>query len=327
MATKFLYPYKVVPEAITVQVLSTSLEDELLGPQFDLRELTESAGATFQIAVRCSIAPETVKELLPAGSDPFTSVSLGIREFSIKNRRRRIHAAPDGVLDHTFDLVFEVDDNWGKLELKPVLLLRSDLAAEPGLAKSAGSVLTWGSPLALLFDTPESFSGGSMLEVEWRNFEEDAGLPNDALHALEIDARPKLLLNSSSAAAYDILRSEATRGKKARLRDVAFASIATAVWTTLISVSFAALRAEAVLDPSLEADELLNEMAAWQRAVLEAWAPRLAGEADPVTAMSELAAAAKTNEVDILGRLDRLISEELNQRRRFELLAQDALGD
>jgi hypothetical protein len=265
--------------------------------------------------------------LLPDGADPLTAVALGMRELSVGSHRRSIRMSPLGELDTTFELEFPVDDNWGQLELEPVVVLSSDIPAEAGLANAAGSVLSWGAALSILFDTAEPFSNGSMLEVEWRNFEEDPDLPGDALHALEIEPRPKLLLNSGSAAAYDILRSEATHGTKARLRDMTFASIASEVWTSLIRTSYAALRTEALLAPESEPIELLDELGDWQRAVLGAWAPSLVGEPDPETALSELAATAKDDEVDPLDRLDRVLQLQLKPRSRFELLAQDALGD
>lgn len=327
MATSYVYPYKVLPDAVSVEVVSTSPEVPLDGHRIDLRELTESAGETLTLTVRCAIDPVSVQSLLPDGADPLISATLGIREMAVGSHRRAFHVSSTGELDTTFELKFAVDDNWGKLELEPVVVLASDIDAGAGLANAAGSVLSWGVPLSLLFDTPEPFSSGSMLEVEWRNFEEDADLPDDALHALEIETRPRLLLNSGSAAAYDILRSEATHGTKARLRDMTFASIASEVWTSLIRTSYAALRTEVLLAPGSEPFELLDELGDWQRAVLAAWAPSLIGEPDPETALSELAATTKNDDVDPLGRLDRVLQEQLNPRRRFELLAQDALGD
>lgn len=327
MATGYAYPYKVLDDAVLVEIVDTEPEVPVDHHRLDLRELAETPGAMLKLTVRCSIDPEAVASVLPPGADPASAAQLSLRQRSVGSHLRSIDAEPAGEFDATFELEFPVDQHFGTVELEPLLILAEDLDGPASCARAAGSVLSWGPKLSLQFDSSEPFSTGGMLEVEWRNFDEDPDLPSDALHTLEIDDRPKLLLNSASAAAYDILRSEASTGTKARLRDMTFASIAAEVWTTLVRSSYSALRIQVALEPDADASDLLAEIAGWQRSVLEAWAPLLLEEDDAQLAVTELCEAAGSDDVDPLSRLDKVLHQQLNPRRRFDKLAEEALGD
>jgi hypothetical protein len=327
MATGYAYPYKVLADSVAVEILDTEPCVPVEGHRLDLRELAETPGAALRLSVRCSIDPRVLTTVLPPGADPATAAQLSVRERSVGSHLRAIHPQPAGEFDATFEFVFPVDEHFGTVELEPLLILAEDLDGPASCARAAGSVLSWGPTLLLQFDSSEPFSAGGMLEVEWRNFDDDPDLPSEALHTLEIDDRPKLFLNSASPAAYDVLRSEATHGTKARLRDVTFSSIAAEVWTTLVRSSYTALRIQVALEPDAETAEVLAELSDWQRSVLEAWAPLLLGQDDAQLAITELCEAAASNDVDPLSRLDKVLHHQLEPRRRFDKLAEEALGD
>jgi hypothetical protein len=326
MAINYAYPYKVLPDEVQIKVLATTPGVAVDGHRLDLRELAEAGGVDFRLTLHCTIDPELVTSALAPGTDPATGAQLAVRQRSVGSHRRAIDVGAPGEFDATFELRFPVDDHFGIVELEPLLILAEDVPGPASHARAAGSVLSWGPQLRLQFDSSEPFSAGGMIEVEWRNFDEDPELPSRALHTLEIDDRPKLLLNSASAAAFDILRSEATRGTKARLREVTFAGIAAEVWTTLVRSSYAALRVQVALEPESHPEELLAELTDWQQSVLESWAPLLLNLEDSSTAVRELCEVAASGESDPLSRLDKVLHQQLNPRGCFDKLAEDALG-
>lgn len=133
-------------------------------------------------------------------------------------------------------------EDWrGKLvvrraDLRDELLLDPTLLADgPQQGALASERLAAGRPWIVRVDT-RKVQSDSHLEVRFRSFADSADIsaPADALYWLDADSeQPLLWLNEDHARAGSALRSEGSRGALARIRDVAFDAIASAVWCQL----------------------------------------------------------------------------------------------
>lgn len=107
----------------------------------------------------------------------------------------------------------------------------------PGFATEAGLRVAQAPPWSLEVDRPAQPSGRGF-EVLFKSFAQDAAIPTrERANLYRLDAAqpvPVLWLNADHAEIADLLRAEGTRGTRARLRDVAFERIVSAVRLQLV---------------------------------------------------------------------------------------------
>lgn len=296
MTTEYFYPYARAGAALSAEV--TGLLPDDLQLVDDRVKLTASESASVTIHVLCEVDPALVAKCLPAGSDPASDVSLGLKTSSVQSRVRRLEYAPAGEMEHEFEVTLQRADHWGLVELQPVLVLARDLAEEPGLASARGTVLAADPPIIIEFDENSPISGKA-LPIEWRSFELEPGLGPDEIHALKTEGpQPKILLNRDVPNAYTVLMSLGTTGAEARIRNVEFHKIALQVWTALIGQSL--LELSRLASSGLSVEEALDELTGWQADVLHDWAPYLFPECSPGDALQQLLQNIDDNDPDVL---------------------------
>lgn len=148
------------------------------------------------------------------------------------------------------------------LEVSPNLVAAAQLGSNDA---RRGQLVAAGRSWLVRLDPHRSRSAG-YLQIRFRSFSDSADIdaPGDALFWLDADsAEPILWLNEDHDEAMAVLQAQGTRGAAARVRDIAFDNVSTAVWTELF------VRALEGYDAEGEPGH------AWHHSVLETLGPDL----------------------------------------------------
>lgn len=273
MGRAFAFPYATAQSCLSVE-LRISPGD--LEPDdhrtIDAVELDEvDIGFDFEVDLGA------LGKVLPPGTDPEKSCSVGVRVQSESSRMRWVKCAPGVGGEQTVSVVLDRALCYGKIRLTPMVVLDGDLEEVAGLASAGGSILAEVEDYSVLMDPPQVLPGSS-LRIEWRKFSEEPGVSSTDLFALRVEGTPIILLNTEFPNAYDILESRGTHGANARIRDVQFHLIVHQVWTSLIARALDSL-STALREGDRAPLEALEELEEWERQVVKDWAPHLTDSA------------------------------------------------
>lgn len=322
MTVSRFYPYATVPEGVQLQLRtvepSTAVADD--GSLWAADD--ELAEVHLELAV--SVDESVIEKVLPPHErqDPCTRLVLVAR--NTEGRRRQAFDVPDdGVV--CLDLA---RDEWVGLVELYATVARSQAAPSPtdGYASHSGALLAWSNPLHLRFDEPTERSG-DLLPVRWVRFTELPDLQTRSRHLFALNPQnpPELLLNADVLELRAVLDSKGTHGAKARIRDAVFMQLAHQVWTSLLVTALASLTAQADSSDEDPGDELLDDLAPWEAAVLRRWGAELFPEVEGdsvIPILVETAASSNASELFIV-RIPNAIQKRVQSYKAFEGLVKD----
>lgn len=331
MTTSTIFPYRVlVGDEISVGVRSDELEQRA-DESWDAQSVDDSAALTIDVHVDVA----DLEKCLTPGEQPSDACEVVLLLESVSSRRRECVARLPVASQVSFNLDLAKRDHRGLIEISASVVRNVDCeGAQPGRAAAVGDLLGRSAPIRVHFDEPHA-APGSSIEIEWRDFANDAVLAaqEDLLFAIEDSEPPKILLNSGVKLLHDILMSPGVRGRKAKIRDAIFMQIAHQGWSSLLAdAASAAFQAYRDLEPAgdPDADQVFQELGGWRAAILGDWAPWLLSEPEADLASERLIA----DIADGIGRLvidavPRAIQTRLGTRKSFDGLVAEMhlIGD
>jgi hypothetical protein len=138
---------------------------------------------------------------------------------------------------------------------------------------------------------------------------------------------PEIVLNEGIPNVRSILSSTGVSGVKARIRDVTCFSIAHQVWSSLLSAAVLKL-AEGAKDVG-SVHDALEDLQAWEQAVLRQWAPVLYPETDTESAMDSLlddvVDGVRLRDI-LISRLPHAIQKKIGSAKGFDGLVSEVLN-
>jgi len=226
-------PYAYDRDALALEITACSREGEPL-PIGETRTI-ELGGAWrhTDIEVTATMPAELVPRLVPAGErgDPPVALLVALRCEATRLRRGEVLS----IVDHRARGTLRVrrEELAGTAEVHAWLVrTRPHVRKAPGFALAAGARLAQASSWTLMIDRerPKAARG---LDVQFKSFAADHSIATDERSNLyRLDSatdEPILWLNLDHAKIAEILRSDGTRGRLARQRDVVYDRISVAV--------------------------------------------------------------------------------------------------
>lgn len=331
MAVVRFYPHRTAPDQIRL-----TLDPASAGIERRQRSLVVTAQAPeeIRVAVRVVVPPSVYSKVLPDDEikteAPPVHVALVYRSDSSRKRGLIKLGGDRGV--YNYELTLTRGDWFGRVELQAVLVRakRNDHASA-GFAAERGVLLSWSEPWFIDFDpVPPPGEGSGFVIPIWENFEESSDSwrrqHSDNLFAVDLSPEyPVLYLNSRFPKAYEVLNSQAQRGRKARARDLAFYLIAHQVWSSLLGVALVELTELVIGSEDTTPEELLGSLGQWQRQILQDWSQWLFPK-DREEAVAELVSAVKNRSIhEVMARLPNAIQERFTTFRPFKELFEEVV--
>ncbi len=248
---KFLpYAYE---RTLALEVTACTRDD---GAQVALENRTVmlwSGWQTAEIEFTARLPATSHARLVPPGerAAPPLAVLVALRCEATRLRRGEVFALVDDACSDV--LRVRRDELHGTAELVAwVVRTKSGGRRVAGYASDAGLRVAQAPPWSLEVDRPAPTAGRGF-EVLFKSFAQDAAIPpRERANLYRLDAAqavPVLWLNADHGEIADLLRAEGTRGARARLRDVAFERIVSAVRLQLILRAAAHLTAGEAVYP------------------------------------------------------------------------------
>lgn len=282
MATGRFFPYQTDDGALTIEIRDVTEEwtrtENLLEPlRYADRAHLPVVDCDLHLAVRCDVA--RLERLVGGDGSP---VSIALRLTGDQSRVRTVIdlGPPSKRIERSLPLAGA--DHRGDVSVRAHAVLRASRpSGSPSTAAHLGAIIATSEPLTVRFDEPPQPLGDT-LPVVWTSFA-DRGWQSGALFQIEYSEPPAIHLNSDDKQTLRVLDSRGTHGKAARVRDAAFTTIAHQGWTSLLASVLAKARALVEID-HLRPDEVIDNLADWETAILRTWAPRLVptGGGEPV---------------------------------------------
>lgn len=210
---------------------------------------------------------------------------------SIESRKRDLIELIGG---NTYNESLEFRRNeWrGVVEVQALLVRTSDNSNLPETyACKKGALLAWSPPRRILFDEPR-VPPGDYLNIKWIDFRTSAPWlqrQQDNLFAMDTSQEvPTILLNQGVPNLYQVLRSRATSGKVAQIRDATFNVIVHQVWSSLLGEGLVSLFQLVHNGEEEDVNLSLDQLPEWQKRILVHWAPKLYSEEHADESLSKL---------------------------------------
>lgn len=283
-------PYAYDRAALAFEITACSRDGEP-SPVGESRTI-ELTGAWHHVDI--DVSAELVPRLVPAGErgDPPVALLVALRCEATRLRRGEVLT----IVEHRARGTLRVrrDDLAGTAEVHAWLVrTRPHVRKAAGFALAAGARLAHAASWTLLLDRERTATARG-LDVQFKSFAADPSIgPAERGNLYRLDCaqdEPILWLNLDHAKIAEVLRSEGTRGRLARQRDVVYDRIIVAVRTQL--VVRAALHACAD-----------GPVYAWERAVLADILPRLYPQVPAADRLPRLATDV-AEPADLIARLD-----------------------
>lgn len=283
MSKQQFYPYFARPGKVELQIDPRC--DQLKGATGGGRITLYATEATEVVLDVTATVPDAVfRETLHPGelSQPPAELRLILQAIEARHRRSIRLTGTGGVYRST--LTLRKRDWCGTLRVQAFLVRNASNSALPsGYARDHGAMLASSDEIELQFDENAAPPTGGLLENRWVDFtqaeQEWLRRQGDNLFALDITSDPPILfLNSAVNGAQSTLNSEASHGRRARIRDLTFNLIAHQVWSSLLGTALTELAAQGVQSGPDALD--IKELTRWQQAALNEWLPHLYPEID-----------------------------------------------
>lgn len=267
-----------------------------------------------------TVPEETIQHVFPESerSSPPGRLYIATRcHETIYRNKMETNEAFDGPAVYDVFVRLPVDRVRGTVELHPYLV-RTDDGEEFGAYASTKNVrLASGESYSLVIDKPEDEEPPS-IDGEEVSFSQEPHLPDGhKLYYLDFrnESRPKLWINGDHPRITDVLQTKGSVGSEPRMRDVILDQISYGVWTQLL------IRAATAIDRDGEVEY------AWQKTVIETFAPNLYDTNDPNEAAHKLREEIDDSEglPRLVSRLDSELQEYLDPRTQLINLMEEGL--
>ncbi len=267
------FPWAHEAHGIKLSILAGQLDAarlEILDPRshaLDLSADWHRAQLDLEVQVPTRVAKRVIAE--EELGDPPLAVLVALRCDRTRLRRRvgRLDWAQGRAGRFAFGLDLDRAELADKVELDAFLIRARPLEHQaPGVATRVGARLATARAWVLQVD-PAPQQSGNYLEVQYRSFVDDPGVPlsqHAALYRLELEREdPILYLNADHEHVRVVLDNKGTRGRRVRARELLYERIEAGVWTQLLIHASARIAED-------------GELAyAWERAILDQWLARL----------------------------------------------------
>ena len=292
-------------------------------PNLDRRVVSLDDPSFETVRVRGVVAvPEaTLRTVFPDSEQatPMGRLSLVWRCAPTRVRRAvSLGGPPVSMSEVPFVVEMAREEVEGSVELRPMLerAARGSFRS-PGYAAEHGTRLASGRAWTVRVD-PASETKGRFLDIRYRRFSEDVGLKPwaDTLFRLEVNEQPTLWINADHERVQRALDDRGTRGVAARVREVAFDSVAHAVWMQLF------------LQASLDLKETGELLYSWQESVLRELLPSLIRtERNHPARLAELRARIARGELgDLVAQLSSLLQRKNTLASHLDRLVHETVG-
>lgn len=175
----------------------------------------------------------TLKEVISEEKLDAAVFSICVHSVKTKYRYQKLGCSAQNLTDR---ILIDIDRQniSGDIFIKPEVILNQNLPAKDDKATRLGSRIIIGDPIIISVDEPP-LSIGAGFDIKWDVFPKET---KNSLYKLVYEhnetGRPRLFFNNGHSAIQPIVDSSATRGLKARIRDIVFATVAVDVWSELI---------------------------------------------------------------------------------------------
>lgn len=254
-------PYAYERAALTLEVTSCRRDDEPVPLGADRIIELHGRWHRAEIDVQARMPAAAVARLVPSAEREAAPLALLLALRSEATRLRRGVVIPfvGGAASGTLGLRHD-ELGGAPAEIHGFLVRTKPLARRTaGFAHAAGARVAHAPPWTLAVE-PTRPPAARGLDVRFKSFTADASIPTrEKANLYQLDCAqdaPVLWLNADVAQIAEVLRSEGTRGQRARLRDVMFDRIVTAV------------RIQLVMRAAVDAHDD-GPVYAWQKDVLE----------------------------------------------------------
>lgn len=320
MTVSRFYPYQTAPEGVALRVASSdpttaSADDgSLRATDQELDELI--------LELELSVSDATYEKVLPPSASPIEDTNLVVIARSTESRRREAYQVGD---DGSVVLALKRNEWVGLVELFGALVRSRDASDSTGFAMHRGALIAWSDVVSLRFDEPPDRRGDN-LPVTWIKFSERPDLRSNLEHLFAVDPGnpPELLLNSDVDQLSEVLDNKGTHGVKPRIRDAVFMQIAHQVWTSLLSTALASMEDQAA--PAMATgEEVLEELAPWEAAVIRRWASDLFPGQDAESLLDvvlEEVTGPNVSELHLV-RIPRAVQKKMETYKSFDGLVKD----
>lgn len=313
---------RFLPHAFVRGGLQCTLDDlriegqsvtEAIEPELHRITLASEPWERLELEGRIDLPQATLNAVLPEGDRDRPPVAIWLVQRCAATRCREgllVASMPCRPGVHRFQLRLDRNRLRGLVELQALLVRDRDATAlQAPFATERGSRLATARAWTLRFEAPDA-PPGKFLDTRYAPFSKDERLATFAASVfhLEISEAPTLWINTDHAALQPVFGDEATRGARARIRDLLFDVIAQSVWTQLFVH---------IADGIRRSDELVWD---WEDSVLRELLPDLyPSERNHVARLERLRVDIEKEQLGAL--LERLTS--LLQRR--SAIAQHAI--
>jgi len=259
-------------------------------------------------------------------------IEFGVRVWNKATRTRKWFKGAftintTGKLEARFDsaaaLPIALAQFSGEIEIQPLIVSKTPLRdSVSGLRTQPGTILGWSDPIVI--ELQKNRKGLSALfEIRWKAFSEEAGL-DGAFFEIDWSERPIIYLNDANQALKQVLMSEASRGKVARVRDAINRLIAHQAVTTGLMAAFYQFK-EIHSNGALEASDIIENLSSQNESILREWGWMLTqhGDATRVDDIAQELLEILENGVD----LGAVIVDELSIRVQREFGTEKSIDD
>lgn len=295
------FPYPTAPDALELVCTSDTPAVEVITENTIFAyEAPETENLGFDL--KLDVPAEVFQTVLPTAERKHPPVQVVVTIRSIESRYRDlvVLTAGNGNPQYAATLLIPKTSLYGMVHFEPAII-RTDTGTDARYAAHVGAKLAWGQAVTLVVDEPP-IPPGAYLEIKWEDFF-TGGNPRRRAHAdnlyyLDLEPEtPVLYLNERIPDFKEVMQTRARRGYNLRVRDSTFDTIASQVWTTLLSKAITSLAIRIATAPENDEDDPLESLSEWEQRVLHFWAPRMYPSLDKEAALAEVQSAARSYEV------------------------------
>jgi hypothetical protein len=269
------YPYRTRSDGLVLSCESNEADVIVEERRVLMQNVPDDAEVTLRL--RVVEVDDPVAAVLPdyEREDPPLETIVAARSLGSRFRRS-VALTKDGDDAWIGELKLERRDVFGTIELEPLMVRTRPGQENGGFAGHVGARVAWGQIVVAQLDDPPT-SSGENLEIKWDDFAKTSNAWRaehpDALYLLEMDEEtPVLWLNEAIPHFKVVAHSRGRRGREMRVRNAVFATIASQVWTSLLSAVATNLARLTQEDPEGGSAQALETLSEWETRVLHHWA-------------------------------------------------------
>jgi len=267
---------------------------------------------TLYVSLQTEIPDEVYERVLPSveRAEPPVELLLVVQCEDTLIRYAEKCPLARGMTEGYISVAIPRDDVRGTIKIEPILC-RSRDGNDSLYATRRHTRVADGRPWYIRIDKKPG-PPGKFLDVRWDSFTSRQDLPDPkTYYHLGLAEHPKLWLNSDFEELHELLHSEGTVGRNARIRDVIFDRIGYGVWTQLF------------LNALNAAGDTGEPPFAWQQAVLSHLVPYLQDDENLLEETIGLFLRFKSEPATVLQELDHVLQLKQKEGQSWKALVQE----